>query len=830
MRTERAGELCSLDVKPANFLCLWRKFAALAVPGRLTLLFVPITLGSDPGRQFQIQSGASAGQAKHGFAMGGAPGPAPMHESGGCAMSGNRRFSSSLPAYWGCAAIAVMALCEVRPARAQDEAHGLQEIIVTAQRRAENLQEVPIAITAVGSEALQSSGISETNTLTQAVPAVQFSRSGASGLFFVRGVGTTNASIGDEGSNAFYVDGVYMPDLSSTVMQFNNIERIEVLKGPQGTLFGRNAFGGLIHVITREPGDHLEASGQVGYANYDTIQGQAYLGGPITDRISADIALTGYDQRDGWGRNVTLDRDIKKMRYWGARSKIVLRASDDVKFVLSGDYYDTDDNTAVGWSVDEDYLVVGGIRSIGSMDTASNDYSLTQLTNWGVSLTGEADLGFATLTSISSLRDSKNRSDFDVDATQVPYMRIAFTSGSRAYQQELRLASSDTEPLSWQIGAFYLRSEVFNRARFTGLALGGLTSGQYIDATLDTDSYAAFGEVTYALTSTTKLTGGVRYTKDQRRLGGGYAALANDVVGVLIPTDDKISYGKFTWRAAIRQELSDDVSVYASYNRGFKAGTYSLQNPQLPPVQPQYINAYEIGVKSELFDRALRLNASVFHYDITNYQVRSAAVGTIGTAALLNAASVKVDGLDVDFEAAPTDGLRIFGGFTWLDSRFHYFGPTDTLAGAPFIYPNPAICDATGTRAPGMTTGPQAGGFKTCFGDASGFQTPTAPDFSASLGASATIPLGEVQQLRVNMMGSYNSGFPFETDGVLKQDEYMLLNGSIEYRPTEKWGLEFWMKNISDTKYFQQKISTGLGATTARAAPRTYGATLRFTY
>lgn len=716
------------------------------------------------------------------------------------------------------------------PVPEQDESHGVREIIVTAQRRAENLQDVPIAITAVGSEALTSAGISETNTLTQAVPAVQFSRSGASGLFFVRGVGTTNASIGDEGSNAFYVDGVYMPDLSSTVTQFNNIERIEVLKGPQGTLFGRNAFGGLIHVITKEPGDHLEASAQAGYSNYDTIQGQAYIGGPITTGISADLALTGYDQRDVWGRNVTLDRDIKKMKYWGARSKIVLRPSDRVKFVVAGDYYDTDDNTAIGWSVDEDFLVTGGIRSIGSLDTASNDYSLTKLRNWGVSLTGEFEFDFATLTSISSLRDSRNQSDFDVDATQVPYLRIAFTSRSRAYQQELRLASADTDPISWQIGAFYLHSEVYNRSRFTGLALGGLTTGQYIDATLDTDSLAGFGEVTWAITPTTKLTGGVRYTNDKRQLGGGYATLVRDVVGPLIPTDDELSYGKFTWRAALRQEITRDISVYASYNRGFKAGTYSLQNPQLPPVKPQYINAYEVGIKSELFGRALRLNASAFHYDISDYQVRSAAVGTLGTAVLLNAASVKVDGVDVDFEAVPVEGIRLFGGFTWLNSRFDYFGPTDTLAGAPFIYPNPAICDAPGTSDPGMATGPQTGGFRTCFGDASGFQTPTAPDFSASFGASATIPIDQVQQLRATMLASYNSGYPFESDGVLRQDAYMLLNGSVEYRPTERWGLEFWMKNISDTKYFQQKISTGLGATTARAAPRTYGVTLRFDY
>ena len=720
------------------------------------------------------------------------------------------------------------------PPAAPPEVHGLEEIVVTAQRRAENLQEVPIAIAAVTADALARAGVNDTNSLSQIVPSVNFQRSGASGLFFVRGVGTTNASVGDEGSNAFYVDGVYIPDLSGTVTQFNNIARIEVLKGPQGTLFGRNAFGGLIHIITKEPGDVFEAQGEAGYGNYQTAQGKLYVGGPVTDTVSMDLALTGYDQAKGWGRNVTLNRDIKKMQYWGARSKLVWKPSDSVKVTLAGDYYDMDDNTSIGWSVDEDFPargLTGPVYSIGSMDTASDQYSLTKLKSWGVSGTIEADLGFANLTSISSLRDSTNNSDFDVDATQIPWLRITFESGSRAYQQELRLASADTDPLSWQIGAFYLRSEVDNASRFRGLGVGGINGGTFIDATLDTDSYAAFGELSYKLTPSTQVIGGIRYTKDKRKLGGGQYVVVNNTLGPFTPTEDGIDYGRFTYRLAIRQELTDDISVYASYNRGFKAGTYSLQSPINPPVQPQYINAYEIGVKSELFDRRLRVNAAAFHYDISNYQIRSATAGALGAAVLLNAASVKVDGLDVEFDAAPTDNLRIFGGFTWLDSRFASFGGPGSAYQAPFIYPNPAVCDAPGTSDPGTQTGPATGGFlTTCSGNASGFQTPGAPDFTASLGTSLTVPVTETGELRFSLLGNYNSGFPFESDGLLRQKKYALLNGSVGYWLTENWGVELWGKNITGTKYFQQKISTGLGATTDRSAPATYGVTVKFDY
>ena len=165
---------------------------------------------------------------------------------------------------------------------AEPDSGGLGEIIVTAQHREENLQQVPISVTALTADSLENIGVSGTGAITQAVPAVQFTRSGPSGMFFMRGVGTSNGAAGEEGANVFYVDGVYMPDLFSTIMNFNNIERVEVLKGPQGTLFGRNAFGGLIHVITRDPSDGLAMNAKAGYGKYETWNGQVYAGGPVT--------------------------------------------------------------------------------------------------------------------------------------------------------------------------------------------------------------------------------------------------------------------------------------------------------------------------------------------------------------------------------------------------------------------------------------------------------------------------------------------------------------------------------------------------------------------
>ena len=275
----------------------------------------------------------------------------------------------------------------------------------------------PIAVSAMTASTLADTGIDATRDLPQVIPSVQFTRSGPSGLFFVRGVGTTNAAAGEEGANAVYVDGVYMADLGQTINYFNNIERVEVLKGPQGTLFGRNATGGLIHVITREPGEEYTLDGEFGFANYKTVTARAYVAGPIAEGISADLALTQSHQNEGWGRNLTRGDKNFIQTYAGARSKIVMRPSDDVKLVLAGDYLRNKDNP-VGWRIADGTIGTGGCRGPGAPetpaaaacpspfiaddhDTTSNNLALTRQEIYGGSLTGDFDLGFATLTSIS---------------------------------------------------------------------------------------------------------------------------------------------------------------------------------------------------------------------------------------------------------------------------------------------------------------------------------------------------------------------------------------------------------------------------------------------
>jgi iron complex outermembrane receptor protein len=302
----------------------------------------------------------------------------------------------------------------------------------------------------------------------------------------------------------------------------------------------------------------------------------------------------------------------------------------------------------------------------------------------------------------------------------------------------------------------------------------------------------------------------------------------------------KLSYDKVTWRVALRQDITSDVNVYASVNRGFKAGSYSLQSPLNSPYLPQTITAYEAGIKSELFDRKLRLNLSAYHYDIKDYQVRSAATAALGASVTLNAATVKVDGLDIDFEAAPIDHLRLFGGATILNSRYGKFGGPGATFQAPIVYPRvvgqtqATTCPAAlaGTKNPGVTfpNGVPAGGYFTCFGDVSGLRTMNAPKFTASLGTSYTLPVGETGEVRLSALYSYNSGYVFEPDNIAKQPSYSLVNASIEYRPFEQLGIELWGRNLGNEKYAVQKITSGTGVTMSAGAPRTYGVNINFDF
>lgn len=711
-------------------------------------------------------------------------------------------------------------------AQAQDTATvdqvGVGDIVVTAQRREENLQDVPISVTAIGNDMLQAVNVTGTTGIGQVVPSVQVTSSGPSNIFFVRGVGNTSGNVGEEGANAFYVDGVYLGDLTSAGTKFNNIQRIEVLKGPQGTLFGRNSSGGLVNIITREPGDQATVQGRVGYGNFNTVQGQVYAATPISENASIDLALTGKNQAAGFGKNLATGDDVGLGWYWGVRSKLVFRPGEATKIVLSGDYYKDHNDYVNGFYLTKGSVGTGGYRYPGDYNLNTLDNGYAHIQTFGGSLTIEHEFDFATLTSITAKRGVKVGSGFDADYTNLRLVNAFVPSRISTFQQELRLASASTRPFNWQLGVFYYNAKA-NVDGFTlrGLAFGGLNNGTSTRAEMKTDSYAVFGEAGYDLTDTTHVIAGVRYTKDERTYVGTVTTIQTGAV--VAPPAQKLSTGKVTYRIALRQDLTDQVNVYASYNRGFKSGIFAATgNPADPAVGPQTIDAFEIGLKSQLFDNLVRFNLAGFHYKIDDYQIR--AQPSPGRTLLQNAATVKVDGVEGELTIVPTEGLTLNLIGTYLNSRFSEFPFSQ------FTYQSPATCNPRGSRPAGQSTGPATGGGINCFGNAAGNKTPLSPTFASTASITYRTKFAGERELIFNALWNHSSKIYFEADNRLFQDAYDVVNASIEFRPTPHWGIEAWAANLFDERYYQ----TGVGGTTGDhselAPPRTYGVAVKFDF
>ncbi|MCK9563798.1 MAG: TonB-dependent receptor, partial [Bacteroidales bacterium] len=347
---------------------------------------------------------------------------------------------------------------------------------------------------------------------------------------------------------------------------------------------------------------------------------------------------------------------------------------------------------------------------------------------------------------------------------------------------------------------------------------GGVGVGTDIFSNMETRSLAGFGELSYQLTPSTVLTLGARYTRDRLDFKG---AIRSTDGNPLAAVDDDKSYSGETFRIALRHDITDNMNVYASFNRGFKSGSFSPQSITTAPVAPQEVDAFEIGFKSELFDSRLRLNMAAFRYEVSDYQTRASSTADAASE-LINAAEVEITGFEVEFEAVPIPGLNIFGAVTFLDSEFSNF-PL-----GPYSYLNPAVCTPGGPR-PGMTIGQPTGGSLACVGDTKGNATPYAPDIAGNLGASYSHFVG-TGELRLSMLYSYNDGFYFESDNRMHQPSFGIVNASVAYNPSPRWGVELWGKNLTDRVYYVQRVGSALADFEVPAAPRTYGVSLVYNY
>ncbi|TPG04538.1 TonB-dependent receptor [Sphingomonas oligophenolica] len=463
------------------------------------------------------------------------------------------------------------------------------EIIVTAQRRSERLSDVPIAVSAFNANQLATSGVNSTMDLSIVTPGLQFGTQAAYGQPFLRGIGTTATGPGVESPVALYVDGVYYGAMIGSIITLNNVEQIEVLKGPQGTLFGRNATGGLIQITTKDPSQQPAGSITAGYGSYRTAVADLYLTGGVASTLAGDLAVHFQDQGKGFGTNLFTGNEVNKTVDLSVRSKWLWTPSADTSVRLSVDYQHQTFRQA--------YVPAPGTKPPGDTPYTGDLQGLNgifdpdgRLNQGGISLQIKHRFGSAELISTSAYRASNVFVNFDGGLTRDPnsVLNLQIFEKHAQLTQELQLNSTGVGGLKWSTGLYLFHADgksdplVITTLGAFGPAPDGLNN-IYVSSQQKTDSIAIYGQTTVEVLPATNLSTGLRFTTERRKFEIGETLETFSGAKSSVPAERaQKTFSKMTWRLALDTRLSPNAMVYGSYDRGFKAGGF---NDYLTPPQ-----------------------------------------------------------------------------------------------------------------------------------------------------------------------------------------------------------------------------------------------------
>jgi iron complex outermembrane receptor protein len=679
----------------------------------------------------------------------------------------------------------------------------VEEVIVTAQKRSENLQTVPISITALNAETLEKAGVTSLDSIQRLAPGLTMSTvgSGFVSYTYLRGSGTNQIDSGSDPSVAFFVDEVYIAGVAGLQFDLFDVERIEVLKGPQGTLFGRNAAAGAISIVTKRPSADLGGTATLDIGDYGAVSARASVTGPLVADGSMRFRLSaGLKVRDAFTESLSSADDPGDLNSLGARGQLEF-IGEDATFLLSADVLRARNgmtNQFLASASKAAFLTPAATAALPAgerfyahyYDVDGHEdqdaYSVTGRLEWNTPL--------GQLTSISAFRLNRFDRLQDQDGTIADSYVLASNQKDRTFSQELRLSGGDR--LRWLAGLYLFDAETRRQDTVTtgpDFAVPVLQNLVSVDrSVISVRSYAAFGQLTYALTDTLSLTAGGRFTRDEKeddRFVKRFTAPAFSVT-------PKAEWDSFDPAVTLNWQATPLVMLYASYRRGFKSGGFQTLLPISAlvagtPFDPEQVDSYEAGVKSEWFDRRLRANLSVFRADVVNQQILR-----VGPAALLvidNAGHTRTDGVDIALAAFPSTGLRLDAAMTFQKARFKE-------------YMNGAISYAGKSQL-------------------------RSPDFTGSFSAEYRFDLGDVGDLTVR--GEYNvqSTVYFENTNSelrgLHQPTFGLFNARIAYSPPSAgWGVAVWGRNLGGEEYFRNVAVAAVTGLAVPGDPRTFGISL----
>ncbi|MFT3965448.1 MAG: TonB-dependent receptor [Sphingobium sp.] len=588
------------------------------------------------------------------------------------------------------------------PAHADDAAAVSEadngDIVVTATKRSANLQDVPLSITAIGGDTVAQKQIRDGIGIARQTPnlAAESAMGAAMPRYRLRGIGTNDFTPTATSAVGIYQDEVFISAGSAQSEPLYDLERVEVLRGPQGSLWGKNTTAGAIHFVTTKPGDTLSGQGRIVYGSDDTRELEAGIGAPLTDKLSVRLAGV-YKHRDGQYYNDFTRSKTRGYDIWDLRGQLRYEFTPVASLLVKVH----GGESRQGQPLQHVGLLAGGADSDGYVERndekalSNNGSDYTRARRFGVDARLDIDLGRARLIDIAAYEKSSSLIFSDDDANPISSYHERYGGSSETFTNELRLESPDKGRFGWIVGAYYLHDKTnsFGQLGLYSPINFGVDGAAY-DFDTRTDNLAGFASVSFEVTPRFKLTAGGRYTWEKKSIAGtayDYATQSGDVFDTRAPRNVYIdtyrgiydgtlsavplskSWERFTWDVSADYKATDGILIFGRVARGFRSGSYNtyIASPgDFSVYDPETLTDYELGIKTSWLDRRLTLNVTAFHYDIDNMQVT--VLQSVGTRTM-NAAAARVNGFEVELDARPVDGLRLGAGYGYQDSKYKNF-------------------------------------------------------------------------------------------------------------------------------------------------------------
>jgi iron complex outermembrane receptor protein len=725
------------------------------------------------------------------------------------------------------AAAGATAVAPLATAQESARSGGLEEIIVTAQKRVESAQDVPIALSVFGAEDLRAANIRRIEEIVLRTPNFTMMRVNVGEpQFYIRGVGSNSDSAAGDPTVGVFQDEIYVGRISGAAFDVFDMQRVEVLRGPQGTLFGRNTSGGAVNFVPNRPDQDFFASAELSFGNYDSIEGRAVLNGGITDSLAGRLSVS-HRQHSGYSENITTGADLDDEDNWSARGQLLFSPSDATRLLLGYDFVKDENagNARVPFPVFDtgqvgpvNNLVLGALRRLWPAGSdVRKAYSVPESFQErdinGLTVRFESDASYGSWTLLGGWRKVELSWYEDLDGLKpfgppttswVLQNRDITDEDAEQYSLEARLASPADARVQWVAGLYYFTEEVDREETFkTQFSLIPAAGG---DVTfiqdVDSSTYAAFGQLTYPFTDALSVTAGLRYSSDEK--DARQAAVNN------VPTDPTPgiplfpgqpydvqaddSWSSTTGKLAVDYRLGDGQLLYASVSKGFKSGIFPSQNNQVNTVgeatPPEEVWSYEVGAKTEWFDNTLRVNLALFHMDYQDLQLfrlDSALRLVTFTEDTIN------QGAELEILAAPAEGLETGLNVAYLSAEVD--GGANDGAQLP--------------RAPEYSFG--------------GFAQYRWPLAGGNMAVRADFKWTDNYRTEI----AYNTGAPASDAAnarITEIESFALLDARLSYAPGEG-NLEFslWGKNLTDETYPTHIIPFLGNGFSIFGPPRTYG-------